>query len=794
MDIKNREKIERLIQSRTEEGISNSLRNWRAYSAVDLAWDSSVLVRDTLPLLLYAQGKVDVSRCAEMLATCSNGESFITRDKDKKATSIDMGKFLQTEFNLIRSVIGRRHAAQANKYNNLWPYYHYESRSTGIIGKLRADLMSQRADIMTDQFGIRHHDSQVMRDAMLYGHSMDFPRCAWEVERQWRKQKGAKDPKSVESYVTKEGISWHNPHPTRLFYDTAYPLSSLNSDTGCEYVGFWDVVRYRDIDSNPDYFNKSAISFNSRFWGPGGLSSTYLDYFNQYNFTIKPPTNTSVDLSKSNDRLANVGVYTGDYSDSTVFQTNYYTKIVPKDFGIGEYPFPVWMRLVLANTTVMFGEFLPSRPGAVCSINESDSRLVNVSMAMEIMQYQQHMTNLLMHLMYLLQIEAFKAIGVNTDGLSDTDASDVLKMLRGENWYAKPIVFPYSLVKKLEALGNATGKAINDIISVSSANTGQSIQSVFEAMIKLLSFVERLIALSPNEQGQPAPREISATEVTEISNTTSSVYSAISDCIDEFREAKKIIIYESTVACSEANIELPVKGRYTKKTVIDAGLIPIESDNDVSNGPKQFTVTGTSKALVHEYIFSSRDGAERAVSSQSANTLTQLVGYVLGVPAVAQKIGKSKLYEIFNEIFRLSGAGIDLNLELAEGEDDTMGEDEMAALKSTIEQMTQYLQQMAGQIQKNSTDIQEQATVNEHQEQTIESLATLAEQVRQSALHVQELKDKHSEINKRLIESINYKDAPDSIKAQMELSAGFTPATAAQRAASKKAEKPATKA
>lgn len=790
-DIDNRNKLERVIQSRVEEGLSNSLRNWRIYSAVDLAWDSSIIVRDALPLLLYAQGKIDVGRAADMLATCKNGENYIERDAKGNATSIDLGGFLQAEFNLVRSVIGRRHAAQVNKYNNLWPFYHYESRTTSVVGRFRADAMSQRADIMADQFGIRHHDGQVVRDAMLYAHSVDFPRCCWEVEKQWRKKTALSDPTDVETYVVKEGISWHNPHPTRIFHDTAYPLTSLNSDTGCDYVGFWDVVRYRDVDNNPDYFNKNIISFNSKFWGPGGLTTTYLDYFNQYNFTIKPPVNSPIDLAKSNDRLSNVGFYSGDYGDTSVFVTNYYQKIVPKDYGIGDYPFPVWVRLVLANYTVIFAEFIPSRPCAVLSINESDTRLVNVSMAMDVLQYQQHMTNLLMHLMYLLQIEAFKAIGVNSDGLEKKDVEAVLKMLRAENWYAKPIVYPYSLVKKLEALGNATGKAVEDIISISEAKTGQSIQSVLDAMFKLLGFVERLIAMSPNEQGQPAPREISATEVTEIASTTSSVYSAISDCIDEFREAKKIIIYESTVCCSTADVNLPIKGRYTTETIKKAGFtIPVGEDLDVSVRPKQHTVIGSAKALVHEYIFSGRDGSERPVNTQAANTLTQLVGYVMSVPAVAQKIGKAKIYEIFNEIFRQSGAGIDLNLEMAEGEDDTLGEDEMQMLKSTVEQLTQYMQQLAMQVQGNSTELQKQGQVNADQESAIEMLTKLADQVRKNALSIKKIEEKHDEMNNRLAETIDYKEAPDTIKAQLEQRAGFVPATSAQRAASREKAAP----
>jgi hypothetical protein len=280
-----------------------------------------------------------------------------------------------------------------------------------------------------------------------------------------------------------------------------------------------------------------------------------------------------LDPARENDRKATVGFYSGSPRDTSVFVTNHYEKIVPKDYNIGEYPFPVWTRFVVAsNNTVMYAEFLPSRPSAVLSINEYDGRLVNVSMAMDVLQFQQHMTNLVNHLMSLLQVESFKAIGINVDALKQEQVDSIREKLEAADWSSKPLVFEYSLQKKLEALGEAGVPAIKDIISLSEARVGPSISAVFESMIKLLTLVERLISMSPAENGQPAPREISATEVSEIANTTSSVYSAISDDIDEFREAKKIILYESLVSCSTQNVRCPVKERYTAKTIKAAGL------------------------------------------------------------------------------------------------------------------------------------------------------------------------------------------------------------------------------
>ena len=657
-----KQKLVDLMRTRIVGGIEYSLRNYRPYAAVDIAWDSTILSKVNLPILLYAQGKIDVQRAVASLEKLSNGKDYIV-ETNGKPSGINIPKFIEAEINMLRSMVLRRWSAQKNKYANLWPHYAYESRSTGMVGKFRADVLSQRVDIMVDQFGIREHDAQVMLDGLLYAHSVDFIRSAWEVCKQYR-QSGS----NLEVYVEREGLGWINPHPSRVFWDTSFPLSSLNSDSGCEYVGFWDVVRYGQIENNPDYFNRDAIGYGENLWGGAGLYRQYIDYFNQYNYVISAPAvaaegenpSRTVDVAGANDAKTFVGVYNTAMRDSSMFKTEYFQKLVPKDWGLGDYPYEVWMRVVLASDSVpIYGEFLPSTPGAVLSINENNSRAVSVSFAMDLLQWQQHLTNLMNHLLSLLQIEGFKAIGINQDALEASEVEAIKKHLKANDWYSNPMVFSYSLSKKLEQLGAAANKAVSEVVTVSEARQGQSINTIFDAMTKLISIAEKMHQMSAAESGQSEPREISATQTNIIANTTQTIYSSISDAIDTFREAKKRIIYESLVNCSQAEVVCPVKNRYTQKTITAAGFAAIKSeDEDVEFSAKRVTVTGSVKNLVHSYIFSSRDGSERPVNTQAANTLAQLIGYTLAVPEVVKALGREKIYQMFNEFFRMSGAGL----------------------------------------------------------------------------------------------------------------------------------------
>lgn len=732
-DIENRKRIEDELRDRINESVSYGLANSMIYSAADLAWDSAPITKQIYPLMLYAQGKISVEGCAKELDKLKCADKFVKKDKSGLITGIDLPRFYETAVSLVRSLITRRLAAQSNKFQSLYPYYQYEPRSTSLVGKLRADVLSQRMDIMTDQFDYRHHDVQCMRDMFRYAHCLDFLRSKWEREDQWEWETPGdvevkNDERKKKNKLIKEGVCWINPHPSRTFWDNNYPLASINSDTGCEYVGFWDIVRYKDILDNPSYFNRQTISYGPTLWG---IYATYTIYFGQFFCNIKPPCdmgNLGFDLSSPNDRKANIGVYDGEKRNAAVFLTQYFKKLVPKDWGCGEYPFPVWVRFTTASdATVVYVEIMPTTPAAYLGYNEDDNRQLNISFAHEIMPYQDQMTNLVTNMLLTVQRDLLCIIGLNKDVLDDGVRQHAQNQLEGKNYGTTPLVIEYSL-SKLERMGiNA-----KDVAAVFETRAGASLTVIFQAMTQLLLLVERIFALSPNEQGQPSPREISATEVNEITNTTSSVYSFISDSIDEFRGAKKRILYESLISCGSREIRVPVKNRYTRKTIEAAGFeYDKDEDEDVAGSDlRGRTIIGTKNRLIYDYIFSSRDGAERPSRVQAANTLVQLLA-ILQNPVLAQALGKERLFNIVNEIFRMCGAGYDMNLELAEGEPDAVGVD-------VNEQVQQIISQLAEAAKGNAEAIND---LQQRFSQAEPIIAQLAKGLRRNAEDVVDLKE-----------------------------------------------------
>ena len=184
-----KERLTDLVRSRLHEGIYHSCKNHSLYLAVDLAWDAPPINKFSVPLLQYAQGKIDIKQCAEKLDNIDDSlkDQFFEYDDEGTVKDINLLRLYEVNVNIIRSYITRRVAAQTSRFSNLFPYFKYEPRGTDIPSKVRAEVLSQRVEMMTEQFGYRHTFEQAIRSMFMYGFSILFPSEPWTREVHWRK-------------------------------------------------------------------------------------------------------------------------------------------------------------------------------------------------------------------------------------------------------------------------------------------------------------------------------------------------------------------------------------------------------------------------------------------------------------------------------------------------------------------------------------------------------------------------------------------------------------------------------
>lgn len=713
-----RKKIEERIQSRIHENVLWTMKNYQFYASMDLAWDSVNITKDLVPLSLYAQGKITFDRIKESIKDLSpeTREKFIKKDDKGNPVGVELPALLKVSTNLVRSLITKRTAAIVSRYLSQYPLYQYESRGTSSVAKLRGDVLSQRVESIVDAYGYRHDLVQAVRDMLLYGVSVEFPVQAWDKDTSVRKKRAGNGlaPSSeyqVESYVTREGIVFKRPHITKVIFDRAHPISSINTDTGCEYIGYWDAVRFGQIADDPIYWNRDKISFDRSFAAQLSAYAGYFELFGNKAPSFSTSFGAGADIPGANDYEKNLGIYSSEEKDRAILRTVMFEKVVPKEAGFGNYDRPVWVRYVVAaDYTVLFAEIVPYTPAVVYQYNCHDGKILNNSFGHEVAPFNDLVNNTLANLLFAQKSSMVRILTADIEllgGVNGELAENVKKLreqVKGEALYNSTIY--------LETKGSTAQELNQDPRRAITITEGQQIQAVasyFDSLFKILSLAERMLGTSANESAQSEPRQISATESQTISNTVNLSSSYMAQGVNEATAAKKKLLYEALLAFAQDKVFVPVANRYLPSTIRAAGFEVVSEDQEGAGvdenyagnarDAKRVTVTGDKTALVYEYAFSSRDNAERASNPKAAEVLVQLLAQMAQMPGFMQDLGKEKLHELFNAIFRLAGVGVDVKFESGDGESDQIKTGDPTT--DSKEQVNAAISQILGAIEQD---------------------------------------------------------------------------------------------
>lgn len=718
-----RRRFEYRIRSRVINGIATGINNARPLQAVDMAWDAPPIQKETIPLLLWAQGKIKHGDlCAGLLRDLdpTTAQKFVRKGADQKMM-VNIPRICDISINLVRSYVTRRHAAIAALWDNLWPLLKYDPRGTDEIAMLRADALTQRVDIMADDYNYRHFLSQCDRDKLLYCNSLIFPRSAWDKKTSIRRKasnvegaNGVSD--KFESYVTAEGVDCVNPHPSRWFWDLGAPLANVNTDNGPTYLGYWDIVPYGTI-RKASYYNIDHVVASEAWIQLVQMQSWYFAQYFDPCVLAWPNLGACADPSLMNDRTGNIGLYTAEMADKGVLLTQYFEKINPKLEGIGDYDADVWIRLVAAGDgTIVGAEFLPSIPACYGAINANDNRVANASLASEMLPYQDMASNIVATMIEQVRRSFTQLWVFNKDLLDEKTIKELTANAQNQEWWIDPKVLVVSISEKAELLQAGGGLNLNAIVAQITTKLENAVTDALRALGQLLALADRLVNSSPNELGQPNPREVSARETQEISTTIQSIYSFYNEGPREQRAAFKKLVFESLICCGSDNFTVPVLRRYQKKTIEAAGfkvVEPGENATDKTVMPEMTRIMGSVQGLNFSYYFDSRDGAERALNTQGAQVLQQFIVGLIQIPGVGQKIGARRLFTMLNIVARMAGAPDEFQLQLDDGEAEAMPQDgaEGGAIPPQVQQAIQQLMQNMQQLATKDSQLEQAVAV-----------------------------------------------------------------------------------
>lgn len=642
-----------LVSQRIRDGVNYNLANARLWYAIDQAYDSSFYqVNYTL-----VRGLLDknVSEAKILTAFRSWGLTHMLTDVPCAGScgtancscppkkKLDLPTFFNVFVPLVQAYTKIRWARLFNQ-RDIYPVFKYEPLRMTRKNRLRTEIITDRIQRMSVDMGYRAMKRQVMFQDLLYSMCLQFPVEAW-----FKVEHGTNGGGTA---VEREGIRYCTPHPSRTFCDLAHRPDTLNTDTGCEYAGYWHIARYRDINGNEKYWNRDQLAFGGWDWNKD--SSLWQSFRELYpcvmNFPIIEGAGTG-DLDRENKYV----IYSAGSDDKSVVLTEFFMRFTPSEFGLGDYKYPLWHRMTMANdATPVYVEPFAYRAVNYFGYDADGNRSMNAGMGVEIMPFQDQVGNLLTQFILSVKSNLRNVVFYNTQAISDDDVEAIRNL--GDKSFTQLNMLPFEKRKNVYAQIEQREAFVS--VEFPKHNTNE----ILGAVRAVLDILERVLQFSAQELGQAASHEQSATETQLIAGNTDTRVSFTGGFIDDGLYAWKEQLYEGMMAYSSDEVLAQV-GELNDQTREALEALGFKVEDTVEDGNEyKAGVIGKKSALELDGIASTRDNADRVNSPAIGSALVQLIQAVTANPDMVRTLGLKQIVQWFNYAGQLLGLPTDFKL------------------------------------------------------------------------------------------------------------------------------------
>jgi hypothetical protein len=672
-----------------------------------------------------------------------NGKNVIVGNKP--AMKLDIPTFVNVFVPVVMAYVKMRWAKLFNDRDRV-PLYKYEPLRQSVSNRLKAQIISSSVERTSVDMGMRATERQAIFQMLLYGICLSFPRESYYREKQRIDGK---------EKIVKEGLRFTTPHPSRIFYNLAHPTHTFNSDTGADFGGFWQVERFGDIAMNDAYWNRNNIT-----WGKGSGQWPWSPKFSLYSSFfpchVRFPDLTGWKAQSDLDREKNAFRYDDNYYDAAVNIVPVFHKIVPKDWGLYDYEYPVWHRFVYAGDgTVIHCEPLAYCPITAYLYDYDANRSRNASLGLEVIPWQDELGNLLSQYLLSVRKNLTRVVFWNSDILAAEEVREVKN--QGEKLYQELRFIEFS-GKKMQWGQDSVQQAFFPV-QFNPVNT----QEIMVSIGTVLNMMERALGFSSQELAASASHEQSATEVKVVGAATSNKLQFTASFIDDAWWSRKRQLYDALMAYGSDQIfaEVADLNDADAAALKDMGF-KIE---DGEKGDTHVGVSGPKKNIELTAFASERDGVDRIEDAKIAAAMIQVFQSILANPVIMQEAGVKQIFDLFNQILPYTGFPKEFKLRFdkalkpeqnaqmgadqlkqfaqqtmegaqkagAEAAQKVVG-DEMAKLGDVVK--TQVMQPIAAQMQKVQQDteavVQKIAQKDQQQDAALTAFAQQIQKIEQA--------------------------------------------------------------
>jgi hypothetical protein len=707
LDAKGNEKAKAWVESirgKIRAGINHNIRDYRIYWALDRAFDAPFYQVAYTQL----QGLIDTKKSDDKAVlsqihtwglthllpdvidpktgkVCCNADG-----KPQKALNLPV--FFNIFIPLVCAYITIRWAKLFND-RNLTPLYKFEPIKFSKNNRLRCEIITELIQIISTLYDYKSDERQAILQTLLYGLCLKFPREAWHQVY----QEGSDGKKKL----IREGLRFNMPHPSRMYWDLFHRTSTINSDTGVRYMGYWEIVSYKEVFDNPDYWNKDKIEFGVNSWfssAPDFFSTVYPCVLT---FPVSGPSTTQGAGALDRENAAAYYTY-GEHKDKATLQTQHFEKVIPKEVGLGTYEYPVWFRLIMANDgAVLWAEPLGYTPGAYYGYDADSNRSRNKSLALEVLPFQDLLSQVFSQWNLSVRQNLINPIFYNEDMVPQEVISELANL--GEKSLRTRVFIPFSKTENIR-LGEDQREAF-----FSPPITGHDTTQLSSLIRGVLDVLDRVLVLSSQEIGQSAPHEQTAEEVRVIQGTTSIRLDFTGSFIDDGIFATKKMLYDALIAYAHPDFTATVSSDYGDdgqfKTLLENLKLELLDDSDADSVEGKVTIKGKKSSIELENFASTRDAANRIDNAGVAAAMAQIFQAVANNPVLIQVLGAPQVVELLNQVIAVSGLPKEFKLKVAGSA--TLPASPEDQQKSLQEQLVKFAQQIKGAIDQSAAQTEQ---------------------------------------------------------------------------------------
>lgn len=673
--------------SRITAGRDWNFANFSTLYAMDLIWDAPF--RQVSPTLImsvcekYGQNTPAVFEALKGLGLDFESMVVDTGTTDKSGQpvkALNAPAFFAVMVPIVRAYLTIRRARIVNDRNRE-PFIEYRPAVQSNENRVRCEVLTSRVQETARAYDYKGTLNQAVFQMFLYPTGcLVFTKEEWDQVKQVRAAAGPDNELKEEDYIVREGLRYHCPHPSRVFWDMAHPQRTFNTDTGCEYAGYWHVCRYGDILKNEAFYNRDNVSIGDTGW----FGSTPAFWRTVYNACVVkvpsliPPTGQNGEAAVDREQyLADNPYYTQDMTDASVMLCEYREKVVPADWGLGDYKYPIWMRALFAGDgTVLYAAPVGYTPVHSFKDNGDDKRVSDASLALQLTPFQDQLSNLLTQFL----LAAKQNLANLTLVEKNIVKGDGMKQLRnnGETFFRSLNILEYDS-KDLRVLQVDPSSAV-----VTSRFAPLDTNGIVLAMKLVLDMAERVLQFSSQEIAQAATHEQTKAEVERIHATTTNLLEYTANPVDEGINAMARQNYEALMNYGEDEFyaQIPSDHDLQPERLKELGITQDETPGITRD--KKIRVKVTKKtAMVLDSFAVVPPNNKRETNWEAAQALAGFVRDLMNNQVTAMAIGPKQAIDLANHIAKM--AGLRLEQPLRDATAETQQQQASDLLKQTVE-------------------------------------------------------------------------------------------------------------